>query len=144
MSQYLSLSPVSVAVYTALNVAALTSLATGGVHDDLPQNLSFPMVLFEVAETQQLGGFGTRVGLGQLPEVEIRLTVYTKTVGMKTAQAVMAKALELLATAPATVTGYSSWAIFWDSTIPIPESMIAGEKVQELVSTGRLYVEEAA
>lgn len=139
----LALNAVSVAVYTTLNVAGLLALAPGGVHDSLPQNRAFPMLFFEVSETDQLGGFGTRPGAGQLPEVRIRLMVYTQEFGMKTAQQVMNKAIELLRTPPV-VAGFRSWEIFCDATTPLPESVIAGDKVQELVTDMRLYVEEGA
>ncbi len=142
MSAYLSLSPVSAAVYTALNVAALTALAPGGVHDDIRQASLFPHVFFQVMEADQFGGFGTRPGLGQLPEVRLDVHVFSKGIGMKEAQAVMAKVHELLVSPPA-VTGYSSWAIFHDRTISFPDEELAGVKVKELVSQYRLYVEEA-
>src|SRR5262245_45960379 len=109
MPDYLSLSPVSAGIYAALNVAALTDLAPGGVRDDVPENVVFPFVLFEVSEDAQLGGLGTKPGSGRLPEVRIRLIVYSQYAGMKEAQTVMAKAIELLKDPPA-VTGWSSWA----------------------------------
>ena len=140
---YLSLSPVSVAIFTALNVSALTNLATGGIHDSiLPQGTTYPCVLFEVSEDQQLGGFGTKPGRGMLPQIGLRLHVFSKYVGMSEAQSVMQKAIQLLADPPP-VTGYSSWAIFHDSTIPLPDQVVSGEPVQELVANLRMYVEEA-
>lgn len=141
MSSALSLSPVSVAVYTALNVSAVTSLAPGGVFDDVPEGVTFPCVLFSVTETRQLGGFGTKPGVGNLPEVRVRVYVYTQGIGFKTAQAVMDQALLALADPPA-VTGFGSWAIFHDSTTPLTDQILAGQKVQELVSDFRLYVEK--
>ena len=142
MSTFTPLSPISVAFYTALNVAGLTALAPGGVHDDVPQNTTYPYVLFEVSEDQQLGGFGTLQGTKALPEIGWRVHIFTQGEGYKTAQAIAAKVLQLLATPPA-VTGYGSWAIFHDTTIPLGDELVAGVRVKELVVTGRLYVEEA-
>ncbi len=143
MTAVLSLSPVSQAIYAALNVASLLALAPGGANDVLPQNTAYPCVLFIVNEAQQLGGFGTKAGsVGRLPEVDLRIHVFTQAGSMKSAQAVMAKVLELLADPPA-VTGYGSWAILWDDTQTIDDAVIAGVRVQEMVSNGRLFVEAA-
>ncbi len=139
MTSYSALSPVSAAVYTALNVAALTSLAPGGVSDDIAQLTGYPFVLFEVHE-KALGGFGTKPGLGQLPEIDLRVHVFSTFQGYSEAQAVMGQVIALLADPP-TVTGYRSWAIFHDQTITLSDQEIAGRKVKELVGLFRLYVE---
>lgn len=141
MTVYSALSPVSVAVYAALNVAGLTALAPGGVCDDVPQKPTFPFVLYEVAETT-LHGFGTKPGTGRTSEIGLRLHVYSTYDGMSQAQAVMAKAIELLADAPA-VTGFGSWALFHDETIPLGEELIAGVAVNELVANFRIYLTES-
>lgn len=134
------LSAVATAVYGALNVAALTSLAPGGVHDDVPQDASFPFVLVEVSEEAQHGGFGTRSGQGALPEVRIRAHVYSTYEGRRQQQVIVDKVIELLQTPPA-VSGYSAWEIFHDQTIPMEDDLVAGVKVKELMATFRLYVE---
>lgn len=138
---YCSLGAVSTAIYTALNVSGLTSLATGGVGADMPQTANPPFVLFEVHETQG-GGLGTRPGVSSLPEVDVRVRVFSASKGPKEAHTIMAKVIELLATPPA-VTGYSSWAIFHDSTTLVTAELVGGVKVYELVAQLRLYVEEA-
>lgn len=138
-TSYSALSPVSVGVYAVLNVASLTALAPGGVHDDVPQGTTYPFVLFEVQESRQ-GGFGTRPGLGTLPEIALRVHVFSRFEGFGEAQAVMAKVIELLKDPPA-VSGYSSWAIFHDETIPLQDQAVNNVKVKELVANFRLYVE---
>ena len=55
MTSYSALSPVSAAIYTALNVPALTDLAPGGVSDVIQQGKPYPMVFFEVSEPRQFG-----------------------------------------------------------------------------------------
>lgn len=139
MTSYSALSPVSAGVYTALNVAAVTTLATGGVGDDVGQGTGFPFVLFEVHERPK-GGFGTKPGVGQLPEIELIVHVYSQFAGMSEAQGVMDQVLKILANPP-TVSGYSSWAIFHDTTINLGDQLVAGIKVKELAATFRLYVE---
>lgn len=144
MSSYSSLDAVSSAVYTTLNVAGLTALAPGGVGDAIEQLTARPCVLYAVAE-RVLGGFGATQkagGGGRTLEVDLRLRVFSEHVGFYEAQTVMAKCLELLATAPA-VTGYGSWALFHDETIPLSGQMVAGVNVNELVANCRLYVSES-
>jgi len=141
VTSYSALSPVSDAIATALNVAAVTTLAVGGVWDVLPQNTPYPCVLFEVSEPRQLGGFGTKPGLGQLPELEVRVHVFSQQQNLSEAQGILAVVIQLLADAP-TVTGYASWAIFHDSTIDLGDQIVANITVHELVAIFRLYVEE--
>lgn len=138
----LSLGPVSTGIYGALNVPAVTSLATGGVFDDLPEQPTFPCVLYVVSEKQQYGGLGTKPGHGNLPEVAVRVHVFTQGISFQAAQAVMDQVILALADPP-TVSGFGSWAIFHDQTMPLTDQLIAGQKVQELVSDFRLYVENA-
>jgi len=140
VSSYSALSPVSAAVYTALNVASLTALAPGGVGDDIAQGTGYPFVLYEVHETRG-GGLGTKPGQGQLPEIDLIVHVFSQFEGLSEAQSVMAQVIHLLADPP-TVTGYGSWAIFHDETINLGDQIVAGLKVKELVARFRLYVEE--
>ena len=140
MSVYLALDPVSAAVYSTLNVSALTTLAPGGVCDDVAQSTGYPFVLYEVSE-RHLGGLGTKPGTNRLMEVDLRLHVFSQYRGFIEGQQVMAKAIELLKDAPA-VTGYSSWAIFHDETIPLGDEEVSGIKVKELVGMFRLFVQE--
>lgn len=139
---YSPLGAVSVGVYAALNVSAVTTLATGGVFDDVPQQVEFPFVLFEVAEAAQWGGFGTKAGVDALPEIDLRVHVYSQYQGFKEAQAVMVQVIKALVPTP-TVSGYSSWAIFHDETTAFGDEVVAGQKCKELVARFRLYVEES-
>jgi len=139
VTSYSALSAVSAGVYAALNVSAVTSLATGGVGDDVAQGTGFPFVLYEVSEIPE-GGIGSRPGLGQLPMVDLMVRVFSKYEGMYEAQTIMNQVIGALATPP-TVSGYSSWAIFHDGTFPVGDETVAGVKVKELVARFRLYVE---
>lgn len=136
---YLALGAVSVAVYGVLNVAGLTALAPGGITDDPAQSTAFPFVWYEVRE-REARGFGT-VGL---PEVQLRVHVFSKYEGMKEAQAAVAKAIELLRDQALSVTGYrQAGLVFYDETVLLPNEEINGIKCHELVAQFRIYVEEA-
>ena len=142
MSTYSSLDAVSAAIYTTLNVAGLTALATGGVGDAIEQLTSRPCVLYEVSE-RIVGGLGSKPGTGKRTiQVDLRLHAFSEYQGFYEAQQVIAKCIELLADAPA-VTGYGSWAIFHDETIPLGGELVAGVRVNELVANCRLYVSES-
>ncbi|HWB15972.1 MAG TPA: DUF3168 domain-containing protein [Vicinamibacterales bacterium] len=138
--QTVALGPVSAGIYAALNVPRLTSLATGGIWTDVPQGATYPAVLFDVTETQQLGGFGTKPGVGMLPEIALRIHVYSQYAGFDEAHRILSVVKSLLADAP-DVDGWSSWAIFWDDVIPLADEVVAGVKVKELVANARLFVE---
>lgn len=135
---YLSLDPVSVGVNTVLNVAALQALATGGIFDDIPQEVSFPCVLYEVSENRDLRGFGT----GGLPEIDLRVHTYgLDKIGL---QAINQKAIQLLRDVRLSVSGYNTCAgVFYDDTLTFDDELINGVKVHELVSRFRIYVQES-
>ncbi len=145
MTSYSALSLVSAGVYAALNVAAVAGLATGGVGDDIGQRVltadgSFgTFVLYEVHEAAR-GGFGTKPGTGQLPQIDLLVHVFSQFDGMSVGQAAMNAVIGALKDAP-TVSGYSSWAIFHDETINLGDQLVAGLKVKELVARFRLFVE---
>jgi hypothetical protein len=140
--QTLALGPVSEAIASALDVPSVTDLATGGVWSDVPQGASYPAIVFELSERQQLGGLGTKPGDGRLPEIGIRLHVYSQYAGWDEAHRILSAAIAALADPP-DVSGWSAWAIFWDDTTPVADEVVAGVKVKELVANGRLYVEAA-
>lgn len=135
---YLSLSPVSVALYSALNVAGMTALATGGIYDDVPQAVTFPFVFYEVQE-RDVRGFGT----GGLPEVTLRVHAFSQSTTMAAAQSIIAKAIELLRDQALTVTGYTqAGRVFYDETVPLSDQIVNGVKCHELVASFRIYLEE--
>ena len=138
MADSLALSPVAVGVYTLLNVASLTSLATGGIYETVPPRVTFPFVLFE-AEERDVRGFGT----SGLPEVSLRVHVYDVSESLGAGRAVLAKAIELLKDKALTVSGYTMCGhIFYDQTVTLPNEMINGIACHEWVAQFRAYVEE--
>jgi hypothetical protein len=148
VSAYLCLSPMSAAVYTRLNVAALTTtLGVTGIFDDVKQGTTPPFIEFFVREARQLGGLGTEPGNGQMPLVELRVHVLSSKTGMKQAQTIMAKAIELLYSSPLSVSGHSvhmNGRPYTLDTVPLFEEIQGGIKVNELVTVFEYYVEEAA
>ena len=141
------LSAVSAAIVAALSDAAFLALCPGGAVDSVPQveptDANYPLLLYVVTNARQRGGLGSMPGRKTLPEIQILLHVYSLFQGMQQCQQVLGAAIDRLKTAPV-VDGYSSWAIFWDSETPLPNELLVGVTVQELVAQGRLYVEEAA
>lgn len=138
MTEYSALSPVSVAVYALLNVPALLALAPGGATDDIPQAASLPLVFYEVEE-RDVRGFGT----GGLPEVTLRVHVYSDYQGMKEGQVAIRKVIELLKDQSLTIVGYNHCGkVFYDQTALVPDTALNGVKVHELVAFFRIYAEQ--
>lgn len=136
---YLALSPVSAAVYGKLNVAGLTALVGSRIYDDVPRAPTYPFVWFEVKE-RDLQGFGSAA----IPEVELRVHAFSTYQGMKEAQSIAQKCVELLRNQDLTITGYEqAGKVFYDETIPLQDQAIEGVKVQEIVSVFRIYARES-
>lgn len=134
----LAASAVSVAVAGKLNVAGLTALASGGVHDDPAQGVSFPFVWFEVFGEHDVRGFGT----GALPELELRVHAFSKYEGAKEVQAIIDKVIELLKDQALTVAGWTHCGhVFYNRTVLLTDEAINGVKCREMVAMFRIYVE---
>lgn len=141
---YVPFTPVGEALYALFQDATLLALLSAtGVVGDVPEDPIFPFLWYELLETQQLGGFGTKPGTKALPEIEVRLHAFSDYAGGLKLNAILARAIQLLADPP-TVAGYSAWAVFHDRTVPAQDAEMDGVKVKEAVSLHRLYVEESA
>lgn len=135
---YLSLSPVSVGVFNALNVAGLTALVGSRIYDDIPQAPTYPCVWFDVSERDARG-----LGTGALPEIDLRVHVLSTYAGNKEAQAILQKCVELLKDTTLTVTGYTFCGhVFYDETTTVGYVDVNGVKVREVVGYFRCYVQE--
>lgn len=152
MSVYSALSPVSGAVYAALNVAALTSLlvssstgAQGSVVDSVPIGNVRPFLFFEVSNAKQLGGFGTWPGHKDLPECELRLHVIDDQPNVSECQTILAMAVQLIYQPGAlSVAGYTVCAgqpMTDIQLLNLGDQIIAGVVVHEEVAIVRLLVE---
>lgn len=132
------LSPASAAVYGVLNVSSLLALAPGGVYDDVPQVPTYPHVFFEVRERDVRG-----LGTGALPEIELRVSAVSAYEGLREAQLIIAKVIELLRDQALTMAGYEqAGRVFYDETVKLSDEERNGVKVHELVAKFRIYGKE--
>lgn len=141
---YSALSPVSAAIYTALNVNALLTLVPGGVHDVVPQGNVRPYVYFEVSNPIQHGGFGTWPGHGDMPELEIRVHAISDQENVSECQTIVAAAIGLLFETPLVVDGYvvcSDKPLTDIQILNLGDQVIANVVVHEEVAIVRLIVE---
>jgi hypothetical protein len=136
----LSLSAVSVGVFTALNVAGLTALVSTRIYDDIPRNPTYPLVMYSVDETEARG-----LGTAQLPELDLRVSVFSTSATGAEAQAIVAKVKDLLKDAALTVSGYAmAGRVVWRETVKLGTTEINGVKVNEWAVLFTFWVEAAA
>lgn len=140
---YLAASAVATGVYSLLNVAGLTALVGSRIYDGVPRAATFPFVWIEVFSEREMRGFGT----SGLPEIELRVHAFSSVEaqrGMKEAQTIIQKVIELLRDKAVTVSGYTQCGrIFYDRTASAPDEVVEGVRVNELIAFFRIYVEEA-
>lgn len=135
----LSLSAVAVGVYTALNVAGLTALVSTRIYDDLPRNPTYPCVAFSVDKVEARG-----MGTTELPEVTIRVSVFSQSETGAEAQAIVAKVEDLLKDVSLTVSGYAmAGRVVWRQSVPVGVTEINGVKVNEWVVDFTAWLEAA-
>jgi hypothetical protein len=129
-----ALSAVSAAVFKLLQDLA----AAGGVHEDLPQSPTLPIVLYEVQQ-RDIRGFGT----GALLELELRTHVYSRAVGRREGQDLDALVIGRLKDQALPVAGGFTQCglVFYDDTLQVPDEELNGVKVHETLSRFRIYVE---
>lgn len=134
----LSLGPVSAAVYGVLSGDSTLSTAVGGrIYDDVRQGATFPYVWYEARE-REARGFGT----GTLPEVEVRVHVFSAYRGAKEAQDILDRVIVLLRDTSLTVAGFDHCGkVIYEETVPVTDEDVNGVKVRELVGLFRLWVE---
>jgi hypothetical protein len=146
---YMPLTALGDAVYALLLTdEALGALVPGGVQTDVPSDPQYPFLWFELLHQANYGGLGTRPGQGSMPGITLRIHVFQSNYGtMRDAQIVMARAIELLFTVPLVVEGYtvcSGIPLPEIETIPLPDELLAGVVVKELVTNLDLVLEEVA
>lgn len=142
MAVYSALSPVSGAIVAALQGAAFAAVCLGGAYDDVPQNPTYPFVLYTVSE-KPIGGLGTKPGVGRTLEIGIRLHAFSQFGGMTECQAVLREAIRAMFAQALTVPGYTvDGEPFHDDNVALPDELVGSQKVKELVGLFRLYVTE--
>jgi hypothetical protein len=99
---------IQTAIYAVLSAdATLTGLATGGVHNDIPDGSAYPHVLISKAtETpwHTFGGASSGLGWKDI----IRIHVYSRYAGDLEAMQIHERIVTLLNFQPLTVTGYAN------------------------------------
>jgi hypothetical protein len=131
----LSLAAVSVGVYTALNVSGLTAL-TPRIYDDIPRDPAYPLVLYSVDEVEARG-----MGTSEMPEIDLRVSVFSTSATGAEAQAIIAKVKDLLKDAALTVSGYTmAGRVVWRETVKLGMTEINGVKVNEWVVLFTLWL----
>lgn len=128
-----ALIPTSEGLFAKLNVASLKSGLgiTVAIKDYVPQPAPFPFVLYVLSE-KDISGLGNGPSVKQM---QLRLHVFSQTIGMKQAQLIMTEAIRLLQFESPIATGWQIPAIGRpNDVIPVETSEINGEVVRELVS----------
>lgn len=133
----LSMSAVAVGVYTALNVAGLTALVSTRIYDSVPRNPTYPFVAYAIDKREARG-----MGTTELPELTLRVSVFSKSETQAEAQAIVAKVEQLLADATLTISGYRmAGKVVWRESFDLGETEINGVKSREWVSQFTVWCE---
>lgn len=140
MTAVCSLGPVAVGVMAALNVPAVIAMAPGGVWDQIPRAVGNISVRFELQEQDQLGGLSADDGA--VVELELRVHVYSGYEGFKEARAAMNAVMGQL-TGALTLAGFREIGRpSHQDTVPLPDQVVAGVRVNELVGRWQIFVEK--
>ena len=147
-----ALVPVSQALFKVLNVPSLVgpyqpNVCAGAraVRDSptVSSTADFPFVWYELAAEDN------RSGLGRGPwllELDVRIHTFSTDVGMAEGERITTEIVRLVRQKETglVVAGWSAPYQPHDRIVLLPFEQLAGIKVTELVTMGRLYVEEAA
>ncbi len=131
--------------------AQLLALAPGGVHRDLPNNVTpFPMVWIELQQDQEHGAFGGEPGRLNKPGLNLRVHVFQSDGGsLRDSQMAMARVIQLLwnDSAPLTVAGYEVYCgkpLPDARTFQFADQELRGQKVKESVLMADYILQAAA
>lgn len=100
MARTISARAVLVGVYSALNVASMTAICTGGIHNGVPQSQTFPYLRTEAFGTPDdtMGRSGDRI--------VVRLHIFTRGATDDVALQILSKSRELLEYQAVSVSGH--------------------------------------
>jgi hypothetical protein len=131
------MSAFAVAVFNALNVAGLTALVSTRIYDKLPRNPSYPCVEYTLTKDQRRG-----LGRTELPEMTLRVSVFSTSDTQAEGQAIVAKVEDLLSDATLTITGYRLCGlVVWRESVDLGAVEVNGVKVTEWVVQFTAWVE---
>jgi hypothetical protein len=133
----LSLSAVSVAVYTALNVAGLTALVSTRIYDShIPRTPTYPFVSCSASKNEARG-----LGVTEMPEITLRVSAFSTSDTAAEVQAIAAKVEDLLKDAALTVAGYTmAGKVVWRDTVEFAPMDINGALAHETVCQFTLWL----
>jgi hypothetical protein len=129
MAQQSAIEAVLTAAYTALNVASMTALATGGVHNGLPQTVTYPFVrIGDATETREdcMGQPGK--------DVLVRVHVFNQARSDLVLSRIVSKAIELLHYAALAVAGHVLVCSQYQQAYPGGTENINGVEVRHHVA----------
>jgi hypothetical protein len=108
MASVSAIGPVQTAIYGLLSAdATLLTLATGGVHNDIPDGQAFPHVLIsQPTETSQNTFGGPLIGIGR--RVIARVHVFSRYQGDAEVTAILSRIVALLDFQVSSVSGFTS------------------------------------
>lgn len=133
-----AIEPVLTAFVSALNVAAMTALALGGIHNGLPATVTYPFGRVGDAYEQIEDAMGVP---GRT--VLVRLHWFDRAKTDLAISRMVSKAQELLTHVALTVTGFTWIATQYEQTYPAGTEDINGVEVRHAVSEFRVTVRQA-
>jgi len=132
-----ALEPAAEAIYGLLNVSAMTTLATGGVYQDVPQDTSFPYVAFEVRENDTNGTFGQI-----FYSMGVDIHCYSQYEGNQQADTIISKAVQLLTYQTPSMSNFTALFLIHDASTNLPDIDINGVPTKHLLAEFTLTVSE--
>jgi len=124
-----ALEPVGEAVYGALNVSAFTTLASGGVYDDPPQDVSYPFAWYTVREDDVDGTFGQA-----MKRCRVRVHAFSQYQGNQETQKILNKAVDLLRYTTPSLSNHTALLVTHESSTGLPDELINGVKTKHGVA----------
>jgi len=124
-----ALEPVGEAVYSALNVSAFTTLASGGVYDDPPQDVSYPFAWYTVREDDVDGTFGQA-----MKRCGVRVHAFSQYQGSQGPQQILNKAVDLLRYTTPSLSNHTALLVTHESSTGLPDELINGVKTKHGVA----------
>ena len=138
MAHLSALEAVLTAVYTALNVAGMTAVCAGGVHNGVPATTVFPYLrIGEAVETREdcMGAPGK--------DVLVRLHVFSQERSDLQTMRIVSKAVELLHYAAVSVAGHVLMACQYQQTYAAGTENIGSVETRHHVAEFRILVRQA-
>ena len=130
-----ALGPISVAVYAALNVPALTTTLSCGVYDDVPRGAAFPYVRIAGETEVRLDTMG-QAG----KSCTLQVHIFSQHQGDQEAQAIASQVIALLHYQSLTVSGYELIAVQHDQTLNAGDETVNGLATRHYVVLFRIEV----